>query len=102
MNTSSSALGINDDGVIVGTGVHNGETRAYAMVPVTGTPTPTPTPSPSPIAVALITHFRETFDRVTAPALPRAGTGFTPGAANCTPTGLCALGTNWATSTTNP
>jgi hypothetical protein len=43
MNTSSSADGISDDGVIVGTGVHNGETHAYAMVPVAPTPTPTPT-----------------------------------------------------------
>ncbi|MFO0873931.1 MAG: hypothetical protein U0575_08175 [Phycisphaerales bacterium] len=34
MNTSSSALGISEDGVIVGTGVFNGLTRAYAMVPV--------------------------------------------------------------------
>lgn len=34
MNTSSSALGISEDGIIVGTGVHNGLTRAYAMVPV--------------------------------------------------------------------
>lgn len=34
MNTSSSALGISEDGVIVGTGVFNGATRAYAMVPV--------------------------------------------------------------------
>ena len=34
MNTSSSADGISDDGVIVGTGVHNGELHAYAMVPV--------------------------------------------------------------------
>jgi hypothetical protein len=33
MNTSSSALGISDNGVIVGTGVRNGATRAYAMVP---------------------------------------------------------------------
>jgi uncharacterized membrane protein len=47
MNTSSSALGISDDNVIVGTGVHNGETHAYAMVPVSPTPTPTPTPTPS-------------------------------------------------------
>src|SRR6267154_2682347 len=50
MNTSSSALGISDDNVIVGTGVHNGETHAYAMVPVTPTPTPTPTPSVTPSA----------------------------------------------------
>src|SRR5205809_7384951 len=48
MNTSSSALGISEDGVIVGTGVHNGETHAYAMVPATATPTPTPTPTPPP------------------------------------------------------
>ena len=33
-NTSSSALGISDDGMIVGTGVRNGETHAYAMIPV--------------------------------------------------------------------
>jgi hypothetical protein len=33
-NTSSSALGISDAGVIVGTGVFNGQTHAYAMVPV--------------------------------------------------------------------
>ena len=36
-NTSSSALGISDNGVIVGTGVLNGQTRAYAMVPVANT-----------------------------------------------------------------
>jgi uncharacterized membrane protein len=34
MNTSSSAMGISEDGVIVGTGIHNGDTRAYAMIPV--------------------------------------------------------------------
>jgi hypothetical protein len=34
MNTSSSALGISDAGVIVGTGVLNGQVHAYAMVPV--------------------------------------------------------------------
>jgi len=50
MNTSSSALGISEDGVIVGTGVHNGETHAYAMVPVTPTPTPTPTQTITPSA----------------------------------------------------
>lgn len=33
-NTSSSALGISDDNVIVGTGVFNGAVHAYAMVPV--------------------------------------------------------------------
>jgi len=35
MNTSSSALGIGDNNVIVGTGVYNGQTHAYAMVPMT-------------------------------------------------------------------
>jgi hypothetical protein len=50
MNTSSSALGISEDGVVVGTGVHNGETHAYAMVPATPTPTPTPTPTVTPSA----------------------------------------------------
>lgn len=34
MNTSSSALGISDGNVIVGTGVFNGQVHAYAMVPV--------------------------------------------------------------------
>lgn len=34
-NTSSSALGISDGNIIVGTGVFNGQTRAYAMIPVT-------------------------------------------------------------------
>lgn len=33
-NTSSSAMGISEGGYIVGTGVHNGLTRAYVMVPV--------------------------------------------------------------------
>jgi hypothetical protein len=42
-NTSSSALGISDTGVIVGTGVFNGVPHAYAMVPV---------PEPSALALA--------------------------------------------------
>lgn len=33
-NTSSSALGISDGNVIVGTGVFNGQIHAYAMIPV--------------------------------------------------------------------
>ncbi len=33
-NTSSSALGIGDNNIIVGTGVFNGQVRAYAMIPV--------------------------------------------------------------------
>src|SRR4029077_11867658 len=48
MNTSSSALGISESGIIVGTGIHNGETHAYAMVPAAPTPTPTVTPRPAP------------------------------------------------------
>jgi hypothetical protein len=57
MNTSSSAQGISEDGVIVGTGVHDGETHAYAMVQVAPTPTPTPsiTPSPTPTPTATVT-----------------------------------------------
>lgn len=34
MNTSSSALGISEGDVIVGTGVYNGNTHAYAMIPL--------------------------------------------------------------------
>jgi hypothetical protein len=57
MNTSSSAQGISESGVIVGTGVHDGETHAYAMVPAAPTPTPTPsiTPSPTPTPTATVT-----------------------------------------------
>ena len=50
MNTSSSADGISEDGIIVGTGVHNGETHAYAMMPVAPSPTPTPTATFTPTA----------------------------------------------------
>ncbi len=52
MNTSSSADGISEDGVIVGTGVHNGDTHAYAMVPAAPSPTPTPTPTVTPTATS--------------------------------------------------
>src|SRR5947199_2096303 len=55
MNTSSSADGISEDGVIVGTGVHNGDIHAYAMVPVAATPTPTPSPTPTATATATAT-----------------------------------------------
>lgn len=37
MNTSSSALGISDNNIIVGTGVYNGQVHAYAMVPAAST-----------------------------------------------------------------
>ena len=65
MNTSSSADGISEDGVIVGTGVHNGDTHAYAMVPVA--PSPTPTPSPTATATATPTPA----PRVTPTPRPR-------------------------------
>jgi uncharacterized membrane protein len=52
MNTSSSADGISEDRVIVGTGVHKGQTHAYAMVPVAPSPTPTPTPTATATATA--------------------------------------------------
>jgi cell division septation protein DedD len=51
-NVFSSALGISDDGVIVGTGVLNGDIHAYAMVPVTSTPTPSPTATPTATPIA--------------------------------------------------
>lgn len=37
-NTSSSALGISEAGIIVGTGIHNGATHAYAMIPMDTVP----------------------------------------------------------------
>jgi hypothetical protein len=47
--------------------------------------------------------LNEDFDEVTAPALPSGwSSSFTPGPANCIPTGTCALGTNWTTSAVNP
>jgi len=70
MNTSSSALGINDDNVIVGTGVHNGETHAYAMVPVSPTPTPTPTLTPTPSVTPSATPTPTTTPRATP--MPRS------------------------------
>lgn len=45
MNTSSSALGISDNGIIVGTGVHDGNVRAYAMIPI---------PEPTSLALILV------------------------------------------------
>ncbi|MBK6901163.1 MAG: T9SS type A sorting domain-containing protein [bacterium] len=37
-NTSSSAEGISEEGIIVGTGEHDGNIRAYAMIPNHGVP----------------------------------------------------------------
>src|SRR5438046_4945766 len=39
MNTSSSALGISEDAIIVGTGVDNGAIHAYSMRPIATAPT---------------------------------------------------------------
>ena len=47
LSNSSSAHGISENGVIVGTGVHNAEIRAYAMFP--SAPTPSPTPAAQPL-----------------------------------------------------
>ncbi len=44
-NTSSSAMSISEDGIIVGTGIINGDTRAYALIPV---------PEPSTIAFLVL------------------------------------------------
>jgi uncharacterized membrane protein len=49
-NTSSSADGISDNMVIVGTGVYNGEVHAFAMVVASPTPPPSPTPTSTPTA----------------------------------------------------
>ena len=74
----------------------------------TATPSPTPTATPTATATATATpcvsvYLRENFDQVTAPALPAGWvTSFTPGPANCTPAGTCALGTTWATNATTP
>src|SRR4029077_16094233 len=70
MNTSSSADGISEDDVIVGTGVHNGETHAYAMVPVAPSPTPTPSPTATATATSAATPTPTPAPRVTP--TPRA------------------------------
>ena len=71
MNTSSSADGISDDGVIVGTGVHNGDIHAYAMVPVAATPTPTPSPTPTGTATPTATPSPTGAPRITPTPRPR-------------------------------
>jgi len=76
MNTSSSALGISEDGVIVGTGVHNGETHAYAMVPVAPSPTPTATPTATATATAAATPTATA--TITPTATPTATATSTP------------------------
>jgi len=76
MNTSSSADGISEDGVIVGTGVHNGDVHAYAMVPATSSPTPTPSPTSTATATPTAT--------ATASATPTSTATVSP---SVTPTG---------------
>ena len=86
MNTSSSALGISEDGVIVGTGVHNGDTHAYAMVPMAPSPTPTPTatstatptPTPTPTATAVATPTSTPIATPTPTATPTSTATSTP------------------------
>src|SRR5438874_2368273 len=74
---------------------------ATAKATATATP-PNPTPTITPNQCSYI-FFDEKFDGVTAPALPPGWvSSFTPGPANCTPTGTCPLGTNWATTTMTP
>jgi hypothetical protein len=68
MNTSSSADGISDVFDIVGTGVHNGEIRAYAMVPKI---TPPPSPTPTPTATATATPTPTAAPRITPTPRPR-------------------------------
>ena len=74
MNTSSSALGISEDRIIVGTGIHNGETHAYAMVPAGSTPTPTATSTPTatPTSTATATATATTTPTSTPTATPTA------------------------------
>ncbi len=83
-NSSSTAYGISDNGVIVGTGVHNGETRAYVMVPATPTPgpsgnadaTPSPTPTPGAQTINLSTRMRvQTGDNIGIGGFIITGTG---------------------------
>src|ERR1051326_2868935 len=83
MNTSSSALGISEGGIIVGTGVHNGETHAYAMIPTGGSPTPTASPTPTVTATATVTPTATA--TATATATPIA-TATPPAIATPTPT----------------
>ena len=96
MNTSSSALGISDNGIIVGTGVHNGDTHAYAMVPVTSTPTPSPTATAVPTATPTGTPTPTATATATATATPTA----TP-TATATPTPM-ATPTSTPTATPTP
>ena len=69
----------------------------------TPTPTPTPAQTPTPTPGVIIIVFSETFDGVTAPALPPGwSASFTPGPADCTGAGSCASGTNWGTTNNGP
>jgi len=78
MNTSSSALGISETGIIVGTGVHNGDTHAYAMVPVGPSPTPTPTSTPAPTSTSTPTATPTPTATATATPTPTAVATATP------------------------
>src|SRR5207237_812751 len=91
MNTSSSALGISEDDIIVGTGVHNGETHAYAMVPAGSSPTPTPTSTPTSTSTPTATPTFTATATATATTTPTSTPTATPTAtataiATATPT----------------
>jgi hypothetical protein len=66
-------------------------------------PTPSPPPTPAPTPCGVLTFLSENFDSTTPPALPPGWVSdFTPGPADCTPAGTCALVNDWATTPTNP
>jgi uncharacterized membrane protein len=69
-NTSSSADGISDNMVIVGTGVYNGEVHAFAMVVASPTPPPSPTPTSTPTATVTPTATAASTATATPTATP--------------------------------
>jgi hypothetical protein len=77
-NTSSSADGISDNMVIVGTGVYNGEVHAFAMVVASPTPLPSPTPTSTPTATPTATATTTATPTATATSTPTAPARITP------------------------
>ena len=74
MNTSSSAMGISDGNIIVGTGVFNGAIHAYYLVPAgTATPTNTATNTPTNTATLGPTPTVTATVSATATATPVSG-----------------------------
>jgi len=100
-NTSSSAMGISDNNIIVGTGVLNGAVRAYAMVPAgqsTPTSTATNTVTPTPFTTVEVTQTPTNTPTATrtATATPTAFGTMTPTFTNT------ATATRTATNTPTP